>query len=136
MADTLDTPLVTSGPMGHSISTTLRAMITGSALSIRTALGLSALATASTVAATQLVGGFSKHALVAGAAAGDVTVTAIKAGDELDEVIYYVGAGVAVTNVSDLTAEFTITADGKINNTSGTASTGGKLLVRWTKLTA
>ena len=135
MADNIDTALITTDQMGHAITTSLRAMIAGSASAIRTALGLSALATSATVANTQLVGGFSKHALVAGAAAGDVTVTAIKAGDELDEVIYYVGAGVAVTNVSDLTAEFTITADGKINNNSGTASTGGKLLVRWTKLT-
>ena len=80
-------------------------------------------------------GGFAKHALVAGAAAGDVTVTGIKVGDVLGEVIYYIGAGTSVTNVADLTVEFTITA-GKINNTGGTASTGGKLLVRWTKLTA
>lgn len=79
-------------------------------------------------------GGFAKHALVAGGAAGDITVAAIKVGDELNEVIYFVGAGVAVTNVSDLTAEFTVAA-GKINNTGGTASTGGNLLVRWTKLT-
>ena len=77
--------------------------------------------------------GDAKHALVAGGAAGDITVTAIKAVDKLDEVIYFVGAGVAVTDISDLTAEFTISADGKINNTAGTASTGGKLLVRWTK---
>lgn len=80
-------------------------------------------------------GGFAKHALIAGAAAGAHTVTGIKVGDELNEVMYFVGAGVAVTDVADLTAEFVVTAD-TITNTAGTDTTGGKLAVRWTKLTA
>jgi hypothetical protein len=81
-------------------------------------------------------GGWAKHALVAGGAAGDITVTGIKVGDELLEVLWFVGAGTAVTDVTDLTAEFTITATNTINNTGGTASTGDKLLVRYNKLTA
>ena len=44
-------------------------------------------------------------------------------------------AGTAVTDVQDLTSQFTISAANTINNAAGTASTGGKLLVRWTKLT-
>lgn len=80
--------------------------------------------------------GIPKHFLATGVAAGDIVATGIKVGDRLDEVIYFVGAGVAVTNVSDLTAEFTITATNTINNAAGTATTGGKLLVRWGKLTA
>lgn len=81
-------------------------------------------------------GGFAKHALVAGGAAGDISVAAIKTGDELNEVIQYIGAGVAITDVVDLTSEFAIKAgNGVINNTGGTVTTGSKLLVRWTKKT-
>ena len=145
MAD-LDSDLVTHGQMGHAIPTSLRAIISGGAASIRTALGLGTAAVAAatafissaagSVAATQLAGGFAKHALVAGGAAGDIAVSAIKVGDELNEVIQFIGAGTAVTDVADLTSQFSITADGTINNTGGTASSGDKLLVRWTKKTA
>lgn len=143
MAD-IDTGLVTNGPLGHSITATLRQIIASSADTIRTALGLGTAATtdaiayapATGIAATALAGGFAKHALVAGAAAGDVTVTGIKTGDELDAVLHIIGAGVAVTDVADLTSEFTITATNKINNTGGTASSGDKLMVLWTKRTA
>ena len=79
-------------------------------------------------------GGFLKKALIAGGAAGDHTVGAINAADELVEVLQFVGAGVAVTNIVDLTSEFTA-SNGKINNTAGTASTGDKLLVLWIKKT-
>ena len=72
----------------------------------------------------------SKHALIVGGAAGDLTVAGILIGDELVEVLHYIGAGVAITDVTDLTAEFTV-ANGKINNALGTASTGDKLMVRW-----
>ena len=154
MAD-LDTQLVTNGPLGHSITTNLRALIGGGAASVRTALGLGSSALAAStdyatsaqgakadtalqpiVAGAGIGGGnFAKHALVAGGAAGNFTVTGIKTGDELNEVIYYVGAGTAVTDISDLTAEFTISAANTINNAAGTNSTGGKLLVRYTKKT-
>jgi hypothetical protein len=83
-------------------------------------------------AALALIAGFAKHALVAGAAAGDVTVSGIKTTDTLNAVLRFIGAGVAVTDLSDLTSQFTITANGKINNTGGTASSGDKLLVLWT----
>lgn len=75
--------------------------------------------------------GLPKHLLVAGAAAGNVTATGIKTGDRLDEVIYYPAAG----GISDLTTEFTISATDTINNSAGTASTGGSLMIRWTSLT-
>jgi hypothetical protein len=73
-----------------------------------------------------------KHAVVAGAAAGDVTVTGIAVGDRIDEVIYYP----ASYDVIDLTSEFTITGPSTINNVGGTATAGGKLIVRWSHLTA
>ena len=80
--------------------------------------------------------GLPKHLLVTGDLAGDIAVTGIKTGDVLDEVIFYPGASVAITDILDLTAEFTITATNTINNAGGTATTDGKLLVRWTKKTA
>jgi len=69
---------------------------------------------------------------VAGAAPGDVTVTGINVGDTLVSVIFFPGAGLAVTDVIDLTSEFTITALNTINNGGGTDTSGGKLLVMWT----
>lgn len=79
-------------------------------------------------------GGFLKKALIAGGAAGDHMVSAINAADELVEVLQFVGAGVAVTNIVDLTSEFTA-SNGKINNAAGTVTTGDKLLVLWIKKT-
>jgi hypothetical protein len=71
------------------------------------------------------------HAIIVGAAAGNHTVTGIATTNTLLEVIYYPGAGIAVTDVIDLTGEFTISAANTINNTGGTNTTGGKLIVRW-----
>lgn len=76
-----------------------------------------------------------KQTLVTGGAAGNFTVTGIATADQLVSVIYYIGAGVAVTDLSNLTTEFTISAANTINNTGGTDSTGGKLLVTWVDLT-
>jgi hypothetical protein len=81
------------------------------------------------------VGGSDYHLLVAGAAAGNVTVTGIATTDQLQEVLYFVGAGTAVTDITDLTSQFTITATNTINNTGGTSSSGAKLLVRWKRRT-
>ena len=53
--------------------------------------------------------------LVAGAAAGDVAVSGIKLGDNLVSVF-------DMTNLVDYTSEFSITADGVINNTGGTTT--------------
>lgn len=62
---------------------------------------------------------------VAGASAGNVTVTGIKVGDTLVAVQRVNTAG------ADLSDEFTITAANTINNTGGTATTGMTLLVIW-----
>lgn len=70
-----------------------------------------------------------KTYVAAGAAAGDVTVTGITTKDFLLAVIVFAGAGTDVTDVSDLTDEFTITADDTINNVGGTSTASAKLLV-------
>lgn len=62
---------------------------------------------------------------VAGAAAGNITVTGINAGDKLVAVQRVNAAG------ADLVSEFSVTADDTINNTGGTATTGMTLLVMW-----
>jgi len=64
---------------------------------------------------------------VAGVAAGNVTVSKIKAGDHLVNVTHIP----ASTQGADLTSQFSILRDGVINNTGGTASTGGVLMVLW-----
>ena len=68
-----------------------------------------------------------------GASAGDVTVTGINVGDELIAVHFYVGSGTAVTDVTDITSEFTISAADTINNDTGTDSSGGNLRIIWRK---
>lgn len=40
-----------------------------------------------------------------------------------------------ISDNTDITSEFTITADNTINNAGGTDTTGNKLLVFWTDLT-
>ena len=64
-----------------------------------------------------------------GAAAGAVAVTGIKKRDILQSVTVFTGS----TNLgdTDLTSQFTITADGTIDNTGGTSSVGKVLLVVW-----
>jgi hypothetical protein len=79
-------------------------------------------------------GSFLKVAVVAGGAAGDHTLSAIKVGDELDAVLFAAGAGTSVTNITDLTSECTV-GSGKINNTGHTDTSGGVLIVIYTKLT-
>ena len=84
------------------------------------------------VAVLRLKGGVPlKMAVVAGGAAGDHTVTGIATDDQIVEVMYFAGAGTDVTDVADLTSEFSISAANTINNTGGTATTGGKLIVRY-----
>lgn len=63
-------------------------------------------------------------AVVAGAAAGDLTVTGIKVGDELINVIN-------LTSGADLVDEFEITAADTINNAGGTSSAGAMVLIRY-----
>ena len=73
----------------------------------------------------------TQMALIAGAVAGDLTVTGINVEDRLISVFEYVGAGVAVTDVVDLTSEFTIVSLNTINNDGGTNTTGSKLGIVW-----
>lgn len=63
--------------------------------------------------------------LAQGGAAGELTVVGgIKSGDKLLQVfaVEFDGTG-DIAGVSDLTSEFSISADDKIDNTSGTATT-------------
>lgn len=62
-------------------------------------------------------------------------MTGIATADQLVLVLHLAGAGTAVTDIADLTSEFTISAANTINNTGGTASSGGKLLVLYLDLT-
>lgn len=71
-----------------------------------------------------------KFSLVAGAAAGNVTITGIAVGDQIISVIHNTAGALA-----DLTAEFSITAADTINNVGGTATDGDQLLVIWADLT-
>lgn len=66
----------------------------------------------------------------AGAVAGNVTVTGIAVGDNLISVIaHQVGGAVGIDSVADLTSEFSITAANTINNTGGTSSASGFLVI-------
>lgn len=69
------------------------------------------------------------QAVIAGGAAGAHTVTGIKPRDTLVSVLDAVGGGTDVTDVVDLTSEFTISAVDTIDNTGGSAS--DKLIVTW-----
>jgi hypothetical protein len=73
--------------------------------------------------------------LIAGGAAGNHTLTGIDLErDRLVSVWYFnlaEGAPNTITGVADLTSEFSITADDTINNTGGTATTGGLLIVQY-----
>ena len=72
-----------------------------------------------------------KTAVIAGGSAGNFTVTGITTSDVLLAVLYYPISGGNVTSVTNLTSEFTISAADTINNTGGTATTGGRLEVRY-----
>jgi len=81
-----------------------------------------------------LLAGAVKATIIAGGAAGDHTVTGIEVGDALRAVLF-IDATDASEAYTDLTAEFSITADDTINNAGGTATTGGGLVVVWEDLT-
>ena len=78
----------------------------------------------------------AQHKLIAGGVAGELSCADIQVGDDLNEVIVYVFTDGAVTDVVDLTSEFSITGANKISNADGTSTAGNKVVVRWTKLTA
>ncbi len=67
---------------------------------------------------------FVRSTIITGAAAGALTVADINAADELVSVL-------DITTPSDLSSEFTVTGDGVIDNTGGTATTGLSLIVTW-----
>ena len=69
-----------------------------------------------------------QKALISGGAAGNHTVTGILLNDVLVCVWEQNGTSGLLT---DLTSEFSITADDTINNTGGTATTGDTLIVEW-----
>lgn len=77
-----------------------------------------------------------KEVFVNGGAAGNITISGIVAADRILEVTYFPVSGGNVTGVQDLTAEFSITANDTINNTGGTATTDGRLRVRYLDVSA
>jgi hypothetical protein len=76
-----------------------------------------------------------RSTILTGGVAGTHTITGIRTTDKIVTVTRYVGAGVAVTDIADLTSEFTITANDTISNAGGTNTTGDKLQVWWTDRT-
>lgn len=75
-----------------------------------------------------------KTALVAGAAAGDVTVTGINLGDVLlgvHAVALTEGTPNTFSGYDEVTSEFSVTADDTINNTGGTSTANKLVLVVW-----
>ncbi len=72
--------------------------------------------------------GLVKMAGIDGGSAGDHTVTDIRKDDHLVSVIEVTTTTAALV---DRTSEFSITADGVINNTGGTDTSGDGLLVLW-----
>jgi len=82
------------------------------------------------IAATKLGAGAVKATIIAGGAAGDHTVTGIAVGDSLVAVLHVDFTDVSETG-ADITSEFSISGASTINNTGGTATTGGFLVVVW-----
>jgi hypothetical protein len=70
-----------------------------------------------------------RTAYLAGAAAGNVTLTGIKVNEDflksVTSVVLATGVG------TDLTSEFNIIANDTIDNTGGTSSAGAQLIVVW-----
>ena len=71
-----------------------------------------------------------KTTIIAGGAAGAHTVTGIKVTDELVAVLHQDYTDASETG-ADITSEFSITAADTIDNTAGTATTGGFLVVTY-----
>jgi hypothetical protein len=65
-----------------------------------------------------------KQTVIAGGAAGNLTVTGIKVGHRLVSVLN-------LTDGTDLTSEFSVSATNTINNTGGTSSATKKVLVTY-----
>lgn len=139
-ADNIGAVLTVAGRTGDVVLSHSDVSGLGSAALVATtafdAAGAATTAQANAIAgATAIIAAAAKHALIAGGAAGNLTVAGIKTTDTLNMVLQFVGAATTVTTVADLTSEFTISASNTINNTAGTATTGDKLLVLWTATT-
>jgi hypothetical protein len=68
--------------------------------------------------------------VIPGGAVGDHSVGGVKPRDRLVSVLF-VDFTDATGGATDLTSEFTITADETINNAGGTDTTAGHLIVTW-----
>jgi len=78
---------------------------------------------------------FFRSTIIAGGSAGDHTVTGIKKGDKLVSVLHVDFTDASETG-ADITSEFggngkIVEVDDTLNNTGGTDTTGGFLLVAW-----
>lgn len=71
-------------------------------------------------------------AVVAGAAAGNITVTGINLGDKIISVLVFTTAA-SIATLADLTSEFSITAADTINNTGGTSTANNSVVVIYEK---
>lgn len=65
-----------------------------------------------------------RQTVITGGAAGNLTVTGVKVGDRLVSVLN-------LTDGTDLTSEFSVSAANTINNTGGTSSETKKVLVTY-----
>ena len=82
--------------------------------------------------ATRFTGGVNERvSIVAGGAAGNITVAGIATVDRLKAVYSLIANSSGHMTAADLTDEFAITAANTINNTGGTASTNAVLIVHW-----
>lgn len=71
-----------------------------------------------------------KTTIVAGGAAGAHTVTGIKTRDTLVSVLHVDFTDASETG-ADITSEFTVSAADTIDNTGGTSTTGGFLVITY-----
>lgn len=74
--------------------------------------------------------GFLHVDLVAGAVAGNHTVTGIAVGDEIVFVGHF-STLAAIATLADLTSEFTVDSADTIDNTAGTDTSSDQLQVIW-----
>lgn len=73
-----------------------------------------------------------RQTVIAGGSTGNHTVSGITTNDVLKAVNHLVGDGTQLTGaVNDLTDEFSIDSDDTIDNTGGTDTTNGVLIVTW-----
>ena len=111
------------------VGSTLRsALVTGAAAN--TNITVTGMSTVDEIVSVVEMRNGLKQTLIVGGAAGNFTLTGIATEDRLISVLHAPDAGAVDASVN-LTAEFTITAADTINNTAGTASTNGQLIVLW-----